>query len=503
MLHHHILTLILILIVTLLLIAFKRLLFTSKANQNKPPSPRKLPIIGNLHQIGLNPHRSLQTLTQKHGPLALIQLGSVPVLVASSAEAARQILKTNDVIFASRPKLRITDALTYGSKDIAFSPHGEYWRQVRSIAVVHLLSSKRVQSFLQVREDETRVMIDTIGTSCGCLIDLGELITKLSNNIVCRVTLGRTYQGMKFKDLLIRFTYLLGAFSIGNYIPWLSWVDRLSGLEAKTEKVAQEFDEFLEGVLEEHDINNKNTVHNDVDVGEDESQDLVDILLDLQRENKTNFIIHRDVVKAAIIDLFAAGTDTTSTAIEWAVCELIRNPRIMKKLKQEVQEIAHGKPIINEDDLEKMKYLQAVLKEAMRLHTPLPLLISRESTKNVKIMGYDVAAGTQVIVNAWAIGRDPSVWEDAETFKPERFLNSSIDYNGQNFEYLPFGAGRRGCPGIQFATVITELALANLVYRYDLALPDGMRGDELDMSEITGLTLHRKSPLLIVATPNS
>lgn len=174
----------------------------------------------------------------------------------------------------------------------------------------------------------------------------------------------------------------------------------------------------------------------------------------------------------------------------------------MKKLQKEVSEIAQGKSMITEEDLEKMNYLHAVLKETLRLHTPLPLLISRKSTEYVNLMGYDIPAGTQVIINAWAIGRDPSLWEDAEQFKPERFLNSCIDFKGVHFEFLPFGAGRRGCPGIQFAIVINELVLANLVYKYDLALPDDVRGEELDMSEYTGLTLHRKFPLLVVPNPH-
>ncbi|KAJ0804439.1 putative cytochrome P450 [Helianthus annuus] len=466
--------------------------------KNRPPSPRKLPIIGNLHQLGSNPHRALQTITNKHGPLVLIHLGSVPVLVASSAETACAILKTHDLIFASRPKLSIPDTLTYGSKNIAFAPYGEHWRRVRSIAVLQLLSNKRVQSFRQVREQETHVIIDEIGKSCGSVIDLGELLNLLTNNVICRVALGRTYESKKFNDLLARFTYLIGCFSVGNYIPWLSWVDRVSGLEARTKKVAKEFDEFLEGVLEEHVY--KKTMMDGEGNRNDKGQDLLDILLDLQIESNTSFM-HREVIKAGIMDLFAAGTDVTSTSIEWAISELIRHPRVMKKLQKEVTEIAHGKPMITEDDLEKMTYLHAVLKEALRLHTPAPLLISRESTQDVKLMGYDISAGTQVIINAWAIGRDPSQWEEPEMFCPERFLNNSIDYRGHNFEYIPFGAGRRGCPGIHFAIVVNELALANLVYKYDFALPEEVKGEELDMTEITGLVLRRKSPLLVVATP--
>lgn len=489
----------LISVLLVIFIPYKRFSSATETHKNQPPSPRKLPIIGNLHQLGTNPHRSLLALTQAHGPLVLIQLGSVPVLVASSAEAAEEILKTHDLIFASRPISSIPDTLTYGSKSIAFSPYGDYWRQVRSMAVLGLLSSRRVQSFKQVREEETRLVIEKIGENCGSVVDLGDLLNSLTNNIVCRVALGRTFHGIKVNDLLARFAYLLGAFSFGNYIPWLSWVDRLSGLEARTKKVAEEFDQILEVVLEEH-INNNRVVGGDAGGGNYESQDLVDILLDAQRANATNFTIHRDTIKAAIMDVFAAGTDTTFAAIEWAISELIRHPRVMKRLQQEVCEIAQGKSMISEEDLEKMHYLQAVLKETLRLHTPLPLLISRQSREYVKLMGYDIAAGTQVIINAWAIGRDPSLWEEAEKFKPERFLSSSIDYKGLDFKFLPFGAGRRGCPGIQFATVIIKLALANLVYKYDLALPDDVRGEKLDMSEFTGLTLHRKSPLLVVAT---
>lgn len=199
--------------------------------------------------------------------------------------------------------------------------------------------------------------------------------------------------------------------------------------------------------------------------------------------------------------MFSGGADTTSTNIEWALSELVRNPRIMKKLQTEVHKIAQGRSMITEDDIQEMPYLKAVLKEALRLHTTLPLLVPRESRENVKIMGYDIAQGTQVMINAWAIARDPSLWDEPDTFKPERFLNSSIDYKGFNFEFLPFGAGRRGCPGTLFAIVINELVLANIVYKYDLALPNDAKPEELDMSEINGLTVRKKSPLLVVPTP--
>lgn len=420
------------------------------------------------------------------------------MLVASSAEAAQSILKTHDLVFCNRPILKIPNTILYGSKDIAFCPYGEHWRQMKSIAVLQLLSNKRVQSFRRVREEETANMIDKIGESCGSLVNFSELFVSLTNNVVCRVALGKTYRGLGFKNLLERLMDLLGALSVGSYVHWLSWLDRLSGLQSKTNQVAKEFDELLEGVIEEH-INKKRGT--DVGGGSDEGQDLVDIFLDIQKEQASSFVIHRDAIKAVILDIFAAGTDTTSTNIEWAISELVKHPRVMKKLQQEVIEVANGRSMVTEEDLDKMKYLKAVIKETLRFHIPLPLLVQRESIQDVEIMGYNIAAGTRVVINAWALGRDPSLWEESEEFRPERFLNSSIDYKGFDYEFIPFGAGRRGCPGIQFAIAVNELAIANLVYKYDLGLPEGKGGEELDMSESTGLTTHRKSPLNLVATP--
>ncbi|KAI3673566.1 hypothetical protein L6452_39689 [Arctium lappa] len=473
----------------LILFLFKSRSSSSKSHKNLPPSPPRLPLIGNMHQLGSSPHRALQAMAQSYGQLMLLHLGTVPVLVASSADVAQEILKTHDLIFSNRPKTNINNKLTYGLKDIAFSQYGEYWRQVKSIAVLHILTNKRVQSYRQVRKEEASLLIEKIQETHESMVNLTELLISLTNNVTCRVALGRTYDGKKFKNLLERFLELLGSFSVGSYIPFLTWVDWLSGLERRADDVAKEFNEFLEGVIEEH-INKKL-----VDV---QGQDIVDILLEIQRDNTMGFHLERDEIKAIIMDIFGGGTDTTFTNLEWVISELLRHPKAMKKLQQEVREIGHGRTMITEEDLGKMPYLKAVLKENLRLHPPFPLLVPHESTHDVKLLGYDVAAGTQVIINAWAIGRDGSTWTKPNEFQPERFLNSPINYQGFHFELIPFGAGRRGCPAIQFAMVINELVLANLVYKFDLALA---QGECLDMSETSGLTAHKKFPLLVAATP--
>ncbi|CAA3001758.1 cytochrome P450 71A8-like [Olea europaea var. sylvestris] len=200
-----------------------------------------------------------------------------------------------------------------------------------------------------------------------------------------------------------------------------------------------------------------------------------------------------------IKDVFGAGTETSSAVLEWAMTELLRHPTVMKKLQNEVRGILHGKQDITLDDLEKMQYLKAVIKETLRYHPPVPL-IPREAGRDAKIMGYDIAAGTMVLVNALAIGWDPAFWDEPENFEPERFLNSSIDFNGLHLQYIPFGIGRRICPGIGFAKVLIELVLANLMQKFDWKLPDGAKGENLDTTGLRGLVIRRKNPLIAVAT---
>ncbi|XP_019181897.1 PREDICTED: cytochrome P450 71A3-like [Ipomoea nil] len=476
-----------------ILFLYKLLFSSPRDTKNSPPSPPKLPILGHILQLGSYPHRYFHQLSKQYGPLILLQFGSVPVLVASSSDAAREIMKDHDLIFSDRPKSTITDRLLYGAKDVAFAPYGEYWRQVRSICVLHLLSNKRVQSFRNVREEETQLMVQKIKQSCGSPINLTDILLWLNNNIISRVALGRKYYTEEdgqneetTKDimgLLEQYIELLGVFDIGDYIPWLAWVNRINGFDRRVEKLAKELDEFIEGVVEEHSR---------VEKKEADGLDLVDILLQIQREDKIGFPIHRESIKALILDMFVAGTHTSYTVLEWAMAELIKNPKIMKKLQNEVRT-----KFKTNEDIETMKYFKAVIKETLRFHSPAPLLLPRKTIQDVKVMGFHVTAGTHVLVNSWGIGRDPTIWENSEEFNPERFLNSNVDYKGMHFELIPFGAGRRGCPGLAFGVTTVELALATLIREFDFALAE----EKLDMNEGSGITCHKKIPLVVIATP--
>ncbi|KAJ4712451.1 putative Cytochrome P450 [Melia azedarach] len=496
----------------IIFLLFKWLCQPSKKQHYSPPSPPKLPIIGNLHQLGLLPHRSLHALAKRYGPLMLLHFGKVPVLVVSSADAARLIMRSHDSIFANRPKTTPAQKLLYDGKDVALSPEqNEYWRQIKSICVLHLLSNKRVRSFHNIREEETALMIQKIKrlSSSSLPINLSEALCTLTNDIVCRVSVGRKYSeeeaGRKFMELLEKIEKLLATFHVGDYVPWLAWVCRFNGLDAVLEKVAKEVDEFLERVVEEHEKrmimkNNKGTDQTAASESEDQ-KNIMHALLWIQKSNMYGKSIDRVSIKAIILNMFGAGTDTTYTALEWAMTELLRHPDIMKRTQNEVRGIVGDKSDITEEDLDKMHYLKAVIKETLRFHPPVPLLLPRQSTQDVKIKGYDIPAGTQVIINYWTIGRDPALWGQPEEFRPERFMNSSIDFHRSDFQFIPFGAGRRGCPGIQFGMRVAELALANLLKKFDWSLAAGESGEDLDMTESTSVTVHKKSPLVAMATP--
>ncbi|XP_073146765.1 cytochrome P450 71A8-like [Henckelia pumila] len=492
----------LLLLISLLLMYFvTKWIYKPRSKKRLPPSPPKLPILGNLHQLSALTHRSLQSLGRKYGPVLLLQFGSKPVFIVQSADAAMEIMKTNDLMFADKPTSRTTDKLFFDSKDISVAPYGEYWRKMKSMCILQLLNVKRVQSFHSIREEETALLMERIKSS-RLPVNLSELFLSLTNDVICRSAFGRKYTdgkfGKRFPMLLKELLQLLGGVKIGEFIPYLGWIDRLSGLDAKVDSVAKEFDEFLEIVIQEH--MNTGQENGEAVVKEEKGREcFVDILLKIYKDNVTGVHIDRDNIKGIILDILAGGTDTASATLEWAMTELLRHPIVMKKLQKEVREILEGKRDITDNDLEKMHYLKAVIKETLRYHVPVPFM-ARVARDNLKVREFDIASGTMVIINAWAIGRDPASWNEPEKFMPERFLNTWVDFRGQDFGLIPFGAGRRGCPGITFAMASVELVLANLMQKFNWDLPDGEKGEDLDVTEHPGVTIHRKNPLFAVAT---
>jgi cytochrome P450 len=202
--------------------------------------------------------------------------------------------------------------------------------------------------------------------------------------------------------------------------------------------------------------------------------------------------------------MFVARTDTSSTALEWLMAELIKNLRVMKKAQEEVRRVESKKSKIDMNVINKMDYLKCIIKETLRLHPPIPLLLPRETLTSVKIVGYDIPPNTRVVTNALAIQTDHKVWDRPKEFRPERFEGNPVDFRGQDFEFIPFGAGRKGCPGLTFGVASVESVIANIIYWFDWKMPgDNIQGEDLDMSEVNGLTVTKKIPLHLVPIPHS
>ncbi|KAK6128357.1 hypothetical protein DH2020_037901 [Rehmannia glutinosa] len=467
--------------------------------KNLPPSPPKLPILGNLNALNSLPHQYLHSLAKKHGPLMLLQLGAIPTLIVSSADAAREMMRTHDLDFSHRYAFRVQAKLLYNYKDLALSPYGEFWRQLKSIFVLKLLSNKMVQSFHSIREEETSILIKRIREHIpsGGPVNLRDMLPQFTNYVVGRSACGRNYNGKKFWVLLKELSELMGAVGIPDFFPWLSWITRLNGLDKKVDRFVKRMDDFLEGMIKERLQTRKEQAH----VLEGNRDNFLDILLDIYEGNTGDVSMDKDGIKAMLLNVFLAGVDSTSTVMEWVMTELLRHPTVMEKLQNEIRRIVKDKQDVKDEDIQKMHYLKAVIKETLRYHPPIPLILRIQGNNDVKIKGYDVRAGTLVMINAWAIGRDPASWDEPEKFQPERFLNSSIDFKGLDFELIPFGGGRRGCPGIAFSAATIEFVLANLLHKFNWELPDGAQGQDLDMTERLMGTLHRDIPLMAVATP--
>ncbi|CAM8951773.1 unnamed protein product [Rhodiola kirilowii] len=478
-----------------------RLKYKRSSASTLPPGPQKFPLIGNMHLFAAqqqSTHRFLKDLAAKYGPIMHLKLGEVSTFVITSADLAKQVLKDHDLAFAQRPQTLATKIMFYGSTDIIFSEYGDYWRQLRKICILELLSSKRVQSYRSIREEGVSGLLRMIlhnSSSCDAQVNISQLIISSNYAITAKAAFGKK---CKYQDAFIacikEMVKLLGGFFISDMYPSLEVLSVFTGMKRKVQNQHRIIDRILEDIIKEH---REATPSND-----DTEVDLVDVLLRIQRNHNLPFPLTDDNLKAVILDVFSAGSETSSTAVEWAMSELIRSPRILKKAQEEVRQIFDEKEYVDEAGLHELKYLKLIIKETLRLHPSAPLLVPREAREACEIGGYLIPSKSKVIINAWAIAQSSQYWDEGERFYPERFENNPVDYKGTDFPFIPFGAGRRMCPGIAFAIANIELPLAQLLYHFNWEVPSG-KSEDLDMSEEFGITVRRKNDLYLIPRPYS
>ncbi|XP_047327269.1 trimethyltridecatetraene synthase-like [Impatiens glandulifera] len=468
-----------------------------------PPGPKPWPIIGNLNLIGTLPHRSIHELTLKYGPIMQLRFGSFPVVVGSSVEMAKVFLKTMDVTFVGRPNLAAGKYTTYNYSDITWSPYGPYWRQARKMCLMELFSAKRLDSFEFIRVEELNSLLKNMFNSAGTSISLKDHLTTLSLNIISRMVLGKRYLDQdensvvspeEFMKMLDELFLLNGVFTIGDSIPWLAFLD-LEGYVKRMKILAKKFDKFLEYVLDEH------ITRRSIDHDKFVAKDMVDVLLQLADDPNLEVKLERHGVKAFTQDLLAGGTESSAVTVEWAMSEMLKKPETFQKAQEELDRVIGSNRWVQEKDMPNLPYIEAIAKETMRMHPVAPMLVPRESREDCKVAGYDIPRGTRVLVSVWSIGRDPTLWDEPNQFNPDRFIGKAIDVKGHDFELLPFGSGRRMCPGYSLGLKVIQTSLANLLHGYKWSLPNGMSPEDLNMDEIFGLSTPKKIPLVTVVEP--
>lgn len=407
-------------------------------------------------------------------------------------------MNDNDLIFAYSPNLVSANVLFYNSTDIAFSPYGDYWRQLRKICTLELLSSRQIQMFRSIREEEASNMIRSISSQEGLAVNLSTMISSLAFSIVAQAAYGkRSKYHNEFMSAIKDVTKLMGGFSIVDMYPSIKILEKITGMRHKLQRTHKIADKALENILNEHRVKRAESKPGNGEAKED----LVDVLLRIQQSGEFSAPLTDNNIKAVIFDVFSGGSESSATTLMWSVAEMINNPEVLKRAQDEVREIYADRGNIDESRIHKLKYLQAVIKEVFQLHPAAPLLVPRECSEKCEIYGYEIPVKTRVIINAWAIMRDPKRWIEPEKFYPERFLDSEIDFRGQNFSYIPFGAGRRICPGISFALTSIQVPLAQLLCHFDWKLPAGFEQEQLDITETFGLAVRPKQDLVLIPMP--
>ncbi|ESW15604.1 hypothetical protein PHAVU_007G086200 [Phaseolus vulgaris] len=485
--------LIFLLLLTLFLVT-TRFILNRRVTKNLPPGPTGFPIIGNLHQLGPKPHCALSSLAQTYGPIMSLRLGSVTVAVASSPAAAQEILQKNDQAFANRPIPESVAAQPNLGDTLAWAPADQRWRNRRRVCATQIFTAQRLDLLQHLRHRKVQELVHHLRkqASNGKAVAIGDLafatmLNLVSNTVFSEDLVDPEFESAgEFKEVVWRIMEDAGRVNFSDYFPLLKPFD-LQGVKRHVAVSYVRLHNIFDGLIRKR-------------VAEREGPrvvkgDFLDVLLDqCEQGEASDFTV--ESIKPLILDLFIAGSDTSGSTTEWAMAELLRNPEVMQKAREEVIQVIGSSSVeITETDIPRLPYIQAIVKETLRLHPPVPLLLPYVAGHDVEVSGYTIHKGNQVLINAWSIGRNPQFWDEPLLFQPQRFLRSNIDFKGRDFEYLPFGGGRRICPGLPLAIRMITLMLAALLHSFQWELPQGVTPHTLDMTEQYGITLKKLSPL--------
>ncbi|XP_062004033.1 cytochrome P450 81E8-like [Rosa rugosa] len=470
-----------------LLFTFK-FLFQSKHRRykNLPPTPSSLPILGHLHLLKPPVHRTFHRLSQTYGPIFSLWFGSRRVVIVSSPSAVEECFTKNDVVLANRPRLLLGKYIGYNWSTVVVSPYGDHWRNLRRIGAIEIFSSQRLNMFSTIRKDEVKHLVRKLAqnSSSGDFtrVEMKSMFNELTFNIIMTMVAGKRYYGddvyvsdkekaKQFREIMTEAIAYGGAANPADFLPILNWTGA-GGYEKKVRELGKRTDAFLQGLIDEHRGIKRNT--------------MIDHLLSLQ-ESQPEYYTDQ-IIKGIIVVLLLAGTDTSAVTLEWAMSNLLNHPHVLKKARAELDSHLGPDRVVDEPDVPKLPYLQSIVSETLRLYPAAPLLLPHLSSDYCTVGGFDVPRDTMVLINAWALHRDPALWEDPESFKPERFENGG----DESHKLMSFGLGRRACPGAGLAQRVVGLTLGSLIQCFEW---ERVGEKEIDMKEGKGLTMPKAVPL--------
>ncbi|KAJ9145890.1 hypothetical protein P3X46_028218 [Hevea brasiliensis] len=478
-----------------LLLVLNFWLRTSTQHRNLPPSPPALPIIGHLHLVNLPLHRSLHTLSHKYGPIISLRFGSCRVMVVSSPSAVEECFTTNDIVFANRPPFTLSKYVSYNNTTLATAPYGDHWRNLRRISTLEVFSSTRLNVFTGIRRDEIKIFLNklySVSSHDFAKVELKPMLMELTFNIIMRMVAGKRYYGEEvtgmnkaeaeqFREMMTEIFEYAGASYVGDFLPFLQWID-YQGFLKKAMRLGKRTDRILQNLIDEHRCDGK--------AGSDRRDNtMIGHLLSLQESQPEYYA--DEIIKGLVLDILFGGTETSAVTLEWAMSNLLNHPEVLEKAKKELDLQIGEEHFMEESDLSKLPYLQNIIAETLRLHPAGPLLIPHLSSRECSVGGYHVEPNTMLLVNVWAIHRDSEFWDDANEFKPERF-ESRTGQGSEAYKFLPFGSGRRSCPGVGLGNRVVGFCLGSMIHCFDWKR---VSDKEIDMSEGIGLTMPKAEPL--------
>ncbi|KAL9235239.1 hypothetical protein vseg_010017 [Gypsophila vaccaria] len=470
-----------------------------------PPGPRAVPIFGNWLQVGddLN-HRNLTELAKRFGDILMLRMGQRNLVVVSSPELAKEVLHTQGVEFGSRTRNVVFDIFTGKGQDMVFTVYGEHWRKMRRIMTVPFFTNKVVQQYRCGWEEEAGAVVEDVRNAVPLASTTGIVLRHrlqlMMYNNMYRIMFDRRFESQedplfnKLKALNGERSRLAQSFdyNYGDFIPILR-----PFLRGYLNVCRQVKDTRLK-LFKDYFVDERKKLASTKASNNNELKCAIDHILDAQQKGEIN----EDNVLYIVENINVAAIETTLWSIEWGIAELVNHPEIQKKLREELDTVLGKGHQITEPDTHKLPYLQAVIKETLRLRMAIPLLVPHMNLHDAKLSGYDIPAESKILVNAWWLANNPAHWKNPEEFRPERFLEeeAKVEANGNDFRYLPFGVGRRSCPGIILALPILGITIGRLIQNFELLPPPGQ--SKLDTSEKGGqFSLHILKHSTIVLKP--